>query len=258
LLDLLVSLCGAGGPAIGAGLLGGTAALVPVLALVGLTGGALHCAPMCGAFVLAQTSGRLAEIPASRLCERHRVAAAALLPYHAGRIAIYAALGALAGGIGGQLMRASWLGWLSAALLLIAGLYFLTHAVAGLLPGLARGGSPGWVRRRIVPALAAVTASRIGNFRRGLMTGLLLGFLPCGLLYAALAIAAASASALVGAAAMLAFGLGTVPSLILVGWLGVAAGHRWQGRVGALRPYLMLVSAALLVSLAIETGLGGG
>src|SRR5581483_7625789 len=149
--------------------------------------------------------------------ERHRLAAAALLPYHLGRIAVYTALGAVAGGLGEQLANLAWLGFLSTALLLLAGLYFLLHALGGLLPGAHRQQAPRWVGRFLQPAVAAIRAYDAGPFRRGLATGLLLGLLPCGFLYAALAIAAASLSAVTGAAAMLAFGLGTMPSLVLVG-----------------------------------------
>lgn len=258
MLELIASLCASTGHAVGAALPSGPAALVPALALVGLTGGALHCAPMCGAFVLAQTSDRLAAIPAARLCERHRIEAAALPSYHLGRIGVYTALGAVAGGIGEQLTSQSWLAWLSTALLLMAGLYFLAQALAGLLPAFPARGASAWVRRRLTPALGALRAYPGGPFRRGLATGLLLGLLPCGFLYAAVAVAAASASAITGAAAMLGFGLGTVPSLLVVGWLGAAGGRRWQGWVGPLRPYLMLVAAALLVTLAVETGLAAG
>jgi sulfite exporter TauE/SafE len=58
---------------------------------------------------------------------------------------------------------------------------------------------------------------------RGVLLGMALGLLPCGLLYAALAAAAASASATAGATLLLAFALGTVPSLLVVTFLGRVA-----------------------------------
>jgi sulfite exporter TauE/SafE len=62
------------------------------------------------------------------------------------------------------------------------------------------------------------------------LLGLLLGLLPCGLVYGALAVAAATGSALSGALAMLAFAAGTAPALMSIGVIGRAFGVRLSGR----------------------------
>ncbi len=82
------------------------------------------------------------------------------------------------------------------------------------------------------------------------LLGVALGFLPCGFLYAAIAAAAATGRAEMGAAAMVAFGLGTVPVLAVIGVAGHAAGRHWNRRVAALAPALMLLNAGLLLVLA--------
>jgi sulfite exporter TauE/SafE len=56
-----------------------------------------------------------------------------------------------------------------------------------------------------------------------------LGWLPCGLVYGALTAAAFAGSPAGGAAAMLAFGLGTLPWLLAVG-VGAARLRAWMGR----------------------------
>jgi sulfite exporter TauE/SafE len=53
--------------------------------------------------------------------------------------------------------------------------------------------------------------------RQALVLGLLWGWLPCGLVYAALATALTSGSTAAGAATLLAFGLGTLPMLLVMG-----------------------------------------
>jgi hypothetical protein len=111
---------------------------------------------------------------------------------------------------------------------------FLAHALrrAGVPFARRLGGletaSPGWTRM-----LARLT-SRIDRTGPGggYLLGVALGFLPCGFLYAALAAAAATADPLQGALAMLAFGLGTVPALVLV---GIAPGRPPAGS-GSVRP----------------------
>jgi len=234
-LDLL-AFCGS--PGAGAGLLLG-------LFVAGAAGSALHCVPMCGGFVLGQVADRMARLPAGALCEWRRVGTGALVPYHLGRLSTYAGLGAMAGAAGDAVARLPWLGGVSGVLLGIAALMFAAHALR--LPGLARVPA-GWSR-------LVVRAARWGG--DGYLLGVALGFLPCGFLYAALATAAAGGSAGFGAAAMLAFGLGTAPALMVVGIAGHAAGGRWRRGVGLVSPAVMLLNAALLAVLAARSVTGG-
>ena len=163
---------------------GGLPALIGALFLAGLAGGMTHCASMCAPFVLAQSAAVADE--AARGGTLRRLAGAALLPYQAGRMIGYAMLGAAAGGAAGLVAFSSGLRWLLAALLLLAAAIMLAQASSRLtallprLPGL-RPRLPAVVERRIGRLLAAPTGWR------GLLLGLLLSGLPCGLLYGALA-----------------------------------------------------------------------
>ena len=235
-LDLLAAFCGS--PGAGAGLLLG-------LFLAGAAGSTLHCVPMCGGFVLGQVADRMARLPAGAMCEWRRVGAGALVPYHLGRLTTYAGLGALAGVAGGAVTRLPWLGGASAVLLGLAALLFAAHALR--LRGLTR-----------VPAAWSRLVARAARWGGdGYLLGVALGFLPCGFLYAALATGAASGSAAFGAAAMLAFGLGTAPALVAVGIAGHAAGWRWRRGVAMASPAVMLLNAALLAVLAALSVAGG-
>ena len=252
LSDTLAALCG-------------TAAAIPQgggillgLLLAGATGSAMHCVPMCGPFVLGQVADRMARLPAARLCEMQRVSGGILLPYHLGRLTTYAALGALAAVAGSGLAHLPWLSRLSGVLLAVAALLFIGQALRRFLPAL-----PGWL-----PDVAQAPAAWVrlisrgaGWFDRttpggGLLLGLVLGFLPCGFLYAALAAAAASGGPARGALAMLAFGAGTIPALVAVGIAGNTAGRRWQRGVAVVSPAVMLLNAALLAVLALR-GISG-
>ena len=230
----------------GAGTLAaGGGALPAALFLAGLTGSAAHCAPMCGPFVMAQVADRLALVPAPRLCELTRLRTGLLLPYHAGRLTTYAGLGVMAASLGGAAASLPWVGSLAGLLLFLAALLFAAQALARFVPRLGTASASPWI------GPIARLAGRLDRTRwQGSLTlGLLLGFLPCGLLYAALTAASASAAPLPGALAMLCFGLGTVPSLMLLGILGQAAGRRF-GRVTAIvGPAIMLINATLLAAL---------
>jgi sulfite exporter TauE/SafE len=222
--------------------------LLAGLFLAGAAGSVVHCAPMCGAFVLGQVSERMARLPQAQLCEWRRVGSGMLLPYHLGRLITYAALGALVASSASVAARSAWFGHLSAALLVMAALLFLTLAARRILPAWARLDHVprGWgtLLGRVTRAIPRGTA--MGEF----LLGVTLGFLPCGFLYAALAAAAAAGQPALGAGAMFAFGLGTAPSLMVVGSAGHAAGRRFQRGVAVAGPVLMAVNAMLLLALA--------
>jgi uncharacterized protein len=224
---------------------GGLPALMGALLLAGLAGGLTHCSAMCGPFVLAQAAASAdASLGGGML---RRLSGAALLPYHLGRALGYTTLGAVAGGMGALLAQASGLRWIAALLLLAAALLMLAQASARL---------SAWLPRLPAPRLPRALEARLGGLLaaptgwRGVRLGLLLSALPCGLLYGALAAAAASGSALAGGLAMLAFVLGTVPALGAVALLGRffsrVAGPGWRAVGGA----LFLLNAAILGGLA--------
>jgi sulfite exporter TauE/SafE len=239
----LATLCGSANAAVGG------------MLLAGLAGGPMHCAPMCGGFVIGQVADRMARLPGPLLCEAARLRGALLLPYHVGRLTTYAAIGGIAGLVGSGFGRLGWFAPLSAGLLLLAATLLAGQAMRRLVPAAFAG----WVN--LGPAgrltrLLRAGARRVGRARtdwgRGLLLGLLLVLLPCGLLYAALAAAAAAGDAAHGALAMAAFGLGTVPSLFGVGLAGHVAAVRGRTLAGRLAPALLLANAALLALLAGE------
>ncbi len=219
------------------------------LFMMGLIGGASHCAGMCGPFVLSQVAARLETRPVSQMREWHRLAGAAVLPYHLGRATTYAALGGAAALAAGSLSMVPGLKWLSAGLLLLAAILLLGLAVPKLkmaLPGGAKAEAL-WsskVSEWAKPLFRSPTGLR------GYGLGLALGFIPCGLLYGAIAAAAASGSALGGIMAMLAFSAGTIPSLLAVGLVGHFAASRFRATVFRYAPLLLVLNAGVLSFMA--------
>src|SRR3954452_10778329 len=137
---------------------GGLPALMGALFLAGLAGGLTHCSTMCAPIVLAQAATG-AGAGGGRL---RRLAGAALLPYQAGRMLGYGALGALTGGAAGLVTLASGLRWLLAGLLVLAAVLMLAPAprrFGAWLPsfGWATPRLPAVVERRIGTLLAAPT-----------------------------------------------------------------------------------------------------
>lgn len=186
--------------------------------VVGLLGG-VHCVGMCGGIVSLLSLGMAPE-------RRARLASALPLQlgYNLGRILGYGVAGALAGGLGALLAGsgAVLLGqralYALAALVMIAlGLY-----LGGWWRGLAaveRAGGLLWRRlepigRRLLP---------IRSWRQAVAVGLVWAWLPCGLVYSVLILALGTGSPTAGAMVLLAFGLGTLPTLLGIGLLAGAA-----------------------------------
>ncbi|CAA7616121.1 conserved membrane hypothetical protein [Candidatus Terasakiella magnetica] len=224
--------------------LDGREGLIGGLFVTGLVGSLSHCGGMCGPFVLSQTAARLQAIPLERMTEARRLAGAALLPYHLGRATTYGLLGALGGSFAGILGGAPAFRWLAAGLLILAALLLLGLAIPGLKALTGRAGGETLWSARIAHLARPLFASPTGV--KGWLLGVMLGFIPCGLLYAALTAAAASGTAIAGAAGMLAFTAGTIPMLVLVGAIGHAAIAHWRAPLLQLAPVLLFLNAGVL------------
>lgn len=203
--------------------------------LVGLLGG-IHCAGMCGGIVAVLGAGarpRAGVAPATIipiLPARAGTAWPVLLGYNAGRILSYAIAGALAGALGStaalvrNVLPVQQAAFVAANLLLIAMGLYLTGVLGSVAP-LEAAGRGVW--RLIAPL--ATRALRADNFVRAVGAGMLWGWVPCGMVYGMLIAALVGGSAAGGAALMLAFGAGTLPNLLALGWSANAA-RRWLGR----------------------------
>jgi sulfite exporter TauE/SafE len=216
--------------------------------LAGLVGSASHCAPMCGPFVLAQTGETMARLPVGS-GELRRLAGTALLPYHAGRAITYILLAVLLS-LPLQLMsRLPELRWIPAIALLLGALLFLLLGFRGLRGSLESGllGGVGFGTK--LGQIARPLFAKPWGWR-GVGLGMLLGFLPCGLLYAALGAAAATSDPLAAAMSMAVFTLGTFPMLWLVGYLGGWAQRRWNKWARPVLPVIALVNAMVLGGMA--------
>jgi uncharacterized protein len=197
--------------------------------------GAGHCLGMCGGISLGLSMA--VEEPRRRGKKLWLWQAL----FAAGRVSTYTLLGLLAGGVGQWLLDvlpgAGPVAWmLSAVLMLLLGLMLLGHDIG--LGKLERLGLLVW--RRIQPLTTAFVPIRHPG--HAFMLGGLWGFLPCGLLYTALALAVSTGSASHGALVMLVFGLVTVPPVavggVATGLLTVLRRQGWR-RLTAIATLLM-------------------
>jgi len=204
--------------------------------LLGL-GSSLHCVGMCGAIALALPHGRTDK--AAFFMGR--------LSYNLGRTTTYAALGLVSGLFGYTLSLSGGQQGLSVVL----GLLLIASTVFSLR--LTR-------LRRVEQALSTPARLLGKHLRPGARSslfgiGLLNGFLPCGMVYVALAGATVTGNALQGALYMALFGLGTIPLMLATSLLGRYALPSLRKHVQPVSVALSLFFAAALIVRGLNLGI---
>lgn len=176
--------------------------------LIGLFG-SVHCIGFCGPILMALDI----RTPKSDLRSRLLFT----LRYNAGRIFTYSILGALAGMAGAGLVHSTSLAWIQGTVALFAGAFmiFVGLAYLNIIPGRELMEGSNIANRppikRFFNAIGEI--GRFGEF----FEGLLLGLIPCGMVYAALAKVVAAGDPVEGWLLMSAFGLGTMIAMLFVG-----------------------------------------
>ena len=175
----------------------------------------IHCVGMCGGIIGALSL----SLPADIRSNKARMLMF-ITTYNTGRILSYSFAGLVAGAIGtGVLASAGFdqghavLRAIGVAMMVAIGLY-----LAGWLPQLAiveKIGVPVWkklepVGRKLLP---------VASLPKALAYGVIWGWLPCGLVYFVLLWALTAGNAMQGAFTMLAFGIGTMPTLLTTGFM---------------------------------------
>jgi sulfite exporter TauE/SafE len=182
--------------------------------MAGLAGSG-HCLGMCGGILAALAVAS----PNVSVGQRFRVN----LAYHIGRITTYTLLGLLAGTLSQAALFSALkpqLYWLFAAANLMVITVGLSTAFGVRRLSLAALDGAGWGFMSRVLGTASSRATT-GAF---LAAGLVMGLLPCGLVYGVLIAAATGGTWLQGGGMMLAFGLGTLPALLAYGQVATALG----------------------------------
>jgi sulfite exporter TauE/SafE len=173
--------------------------------------GSFHCIGMCsginGAFTLGYGRDRL--LP--------------LFAYHSTRVLTYVLFGVIGALLGRVVVQTGIIGKTQGLLMILAGIIVV---LLGLnLLGVLRRSEP------TEPVPQPVNFS-LGKTRRSinpLLAGLLNGLVPCGLVFSVAVKAASTAEPIQAGLLMLAFGAGTLPSMVGISLLGSAIGTHLRG-----------------------------
>ncbi len=199
--------------------------------------GGVHCAGMCGGITGALQLNRPRGVSPARLAAG----------YHAGRVITYTLAGALAGTLGAALYAADVMP-VQAALLLVGSLMLLAIGASmfGRSAWLKRIEPAGaWVWRSIAPLARRVYPPRTAG--QALAAGLAWGWIPCGMVYAALPLALVAGGPLQGGLVMLAFGLGTLPNMLAVDVAVHGIGRAGQAGATQLQTWVKPLAGVVIV-----------
>lgn len=170
-----------------------------------------HCALMCGGIASAIERPDALEMPLRPKSELFYLQ----VVMHFGRISTYVLLGAIAGLMGVVVWQQNLVP-IQRPLFAITSLILILMGWRLLRQGKSTGVLGGkWFSSKI----AGYWAKHLGSMASGpsrWFSGMLWGLVPCGLVYSVLPLAFLSGDVATGAALMLAFGLGTLPNLLLI------------------------------------------
>lgn len=217
--------------------------------------GSMHCVGMCGPLAIWASGATNTQSSGPG----HANMAWATALYHFGRLLTYALAGLIAGllgqlvdvggnALGIQLIAAKIVG----VAMIIVGVVKLIQIVSSVrAKGISTvtGSKPSLITRILVKMRPLVFKLPIAA--RGLATGLLTAFLPCGWLYLFALVAAGTGSTVMGPIVMIAFWIGTVPALV-----GLVAGS--QALAIRFRKTVPTIAAALLILGGCYTASGRG
>jgi uncharacterized protein len=203
--------------------------------------GSFHCVGMCGPIALA--------LPVHQLGSFQKYAG--ILLYNFGRVATYSLFGLLFGLLGKTIVIAGFQQWLSILLgVLILIFILLPKRITSSME------SSAFIFGIINPAKQKMRLLFKQSSLESLFAiGILNGFLPCGLVYVAVAGAIATGSGSAGAIFMLLFGLGTIPMMYVLVWSGSKISIVWRNRMRKVVPVFVAVMASLMILRGLNLGI---
>jgi sulfite exporter TauE/SafE len=173
-----------------------------------------------------------------------------MLMYHAGRLSVYGALGAIFGILGRHIYLAGFQQLFS---IVLGALILLSAILSGMS---SYRGTPTWIGRVQQPVTRLIFKLWKSNGRlRYLALGMANGLLPCGMVYLALAAAQSLAQVWESVIFMLVFGAGTLPALLLLSGSRRWAGVRTRAFVRRAMPGMIALVGALLILRGLDLGI---
>jgi len=236
------------------GLSYGSIGLLINMFITGLVGSFTHCIGMCGPIAIGQMSMRLMNVPKEKMNQRNKLLCAASIPYYIGKSLSYSLLAISFFSLTSALFQNPIMKFICAILMIIAAIFFITSAFAVNFPMILKFDNFKVIKfftNQLMKITKSFTKNPFGF--RGWILGMLLGLIPCGLVYASIATAVSySSNFFIAGLSLFLFGLGTIPGLFLISYLGENILIIWRKFFNVLYFLSMTFNSYLLVVAALN------
>ncbi len=202
--------------------------------------GSLHCIGMCGAIALS--------LPINSLPTSQKNIS--IILYNIGRLISYSIIGLLFGFLGRTLYLGGFQQWLSIIIGISIIAYFITRYFL-------KGNFEISFIKKFTIKLQTILSKHLmqQSPKHSFIIGILNGFLPCGMVYFALASALATNSITNGMLCMLFFGLGTIPLMIATSYFGVFIKLSLRNSIKKTMPFFILFIGVLFLMRGLNLNL---
>lgn len=227
--------------------------IILTLFLNGLVGSFTHCIGMCGPIAFTQLSLKLMNHPKEKLTEVAKMKAALLLPYYFGKAATYGIFGIVFYLFSTNLSGIPYASTAAGVFLILTALLFVKAAISkkfGFFTFLESSSSKVF-SKQVARVNKRFSLNPYGF--RGFILGMILGLIPCGLVYSSLVSAVAgSSNMLIAFLSMFVFGIGTVPGLYVSAYAGGTIINSFKKLFSLIFSITMLINAYLLIRYALK------
>jgi uncharacterized protein len=199
-----------------------------------------HCVGMCGPLALS--------LPLAHYSTWKKVLG--ILLYNLGRVTMYSILGIFFGLVGRQIFIA---GYQQIFSITIGGLVLFCFFISFFRNRIRRLGAID----KLFSQVQTLVVRLLGLHSLGglYLTGMANGLLPCGMVYLAITGAMATGNVWFGMEFMAAFGLGTLPILLILALAGFVISIRARSFMRKLTPYAFLLMSVLLILRGLNLGI---
>ena len=231
--------------------------LILTMFVTGLAGSFTHCIGMCGPIAIGQMSIRLMHTPKEKMTQWNKIQCSLALPYYIGKALTYSILALVALELSENFKDSKGFLYVGLFLMIVTGLLFIKAGLSKtfFFMELDKDNLLNKVLNKVNNFISNNTKKLSANPKgiKGWLLGMILGLIPCGLVYASIVTVVSNSDSMwLAGSAMFAFGLGTIPGLFMVAYLGQQILSRWKKPFNILYSITMFFNAYLILSYALR------